>query len=65
MAAAESDWATSILEPVPVARAWMIPARMASAPYSGPALMPIDTCSGMYVNPSSSTAGFTTPAHVS
>jgi hypothetical protein len=65
MAAAESDWAISIWQPSPVERAWTIPARMPSAPNTGPALMPMDTCSGRYVNPSSSTAGCTMPAHVS
>src|SRR3954466_1057610 len=64
-AAAQSDCASSRSEPLPVSRARMTAARIARAPYNGAAKMPIDTCSGMYVNPSSSTAGVTMPAHVS
>ncbi len=47
MYAAASDWAISIRQRSPVSRALMIPARMPSAPNSGPAWMPIDGCSGM------------------
>ena len=47
MAAAASDWAMSMYEPSPVARARITAARMPSAPNSGPAWIPMDACSGM------------------
>ena len=65
MAAAASDWAISMRQPSPVARARTTPARMPSAPNSGPAWMPIDGCSGMQAKPSSSISGTTSPAQVS
>ena len=65
IAAAASDCAISSWQPSPVARARNTPASNPSAPNTGPALMPIETCSGMYANPSSSVLGSTMPAHAS
>ena len=53
------------LTPLARFRARSTPASSPKAPNTGPALMPIDTCSGMYAKPSSSTFGCTIPAHAS